>query len=63
MSRPSRYLVQVRGSGPWRLVAAVWEVERALFWFHELKAEHPCVRVVHDGRVLQSWMSAPHEEA
>ena len=58
-SRPAkarRYLVQTRDYGkPWRLVARVWDLERALRWMHDLKQErHAGVRVLHGGAVVES---------
>jgi hypothetical protein len=66
-SRPTpatRYLVQVRRwSGPWRIVVRCWHLERALSWMHTLTREYPCVRIVHDGRLIESWQAQHTEEA
>lgn len=59
-----KYLVQVRPwSGPWRIVVRCHHLEYALTWLHDLKAEHPCVRVVHDGQLVASWQARPEQEA
>lgn len=63
-AKAKRYLVQVRRwSGPWRIVVRCWHLERALHWLHTLKREHPCVRVVHDGSIIESWESRLDQEA
>lgn len=40
-----------------------WHLEYALAWLHDLKTEHPCVRIVHDGRVIESWQAQHEQEA
>lgn len=63
-AKARRYLVQVRRwSGPWRVVMRCWHLEYALAWLHDLKTEHPCVRIVHDGRVIESWQAQHEQEA